>query len=87
MLEMRTTITLDADVEALVKRAIEQRGMSFKATVNDAIRRALGEPAASRPYRMTTRHMGPPRVPLEKALALAAALEDEEITREMQLRK
>ena len=38
---MRTTITLDPDVEALVKRLMRDRGLSFKEAVN-AANRAVG---------------------------------------------
>ncbi len=40
-----------------------------------------------RRYREQTQAMGAPSVRLDKALALAAALEDEEIVRKMKLRK
>jgi hypothetical protein len=36
---MRTTITLDPDTEALVRREMARSRMSFKRAVNDAIRR------------------------------------------------
>ncbi len=34
-------ITLDSDVEALVKRLMRERGLSFKEAVNTAIRAGL----------------------------------------------
>lgn len=39
---MRTTVTLDADVEQRLKEAMRQQGKSFKQTLNDALRRGLG---------------------------------------------
>jgi len=39
------------------------------------------------PYKQNTFRMGVPRVGVDKALALAAALEDEEIARKISLRK
>ena len=38
---MRTTITLDADTEAPVRREMARTHMSFKRAVNEAIRRGL----------------------------------------------
>ena len=38
---MRTTLTLDADVAALLRRMQQTHGRSFKATVNDALRQGL----------------------------------------------
>ena len=38
---MRTTITLDSDTEALLRREMARSRMSFKRAVNDAIRRGL----------------------------------------------
>ena len=38
---MRTTITLDPDTLALLKREISRSHVSFKRAVNDAIRRGL----------------------------------------------
>ena len=38
---MRTTITLDDDVVALLKRAQKRRKTSFKVTVNEALRQSL----------------------------------------------
>jgi len=38
---MRTTVTLDADVEKLLRDAQHRRGTSFKQALNDAVRRGL----------------------------------------------
>ena len=78
---MRTTITLDADTEALVKRRMRERGLSFKDAVNDAIRAGLGPMAARQPFTTPTADLGLPAVNLDRALALAAELEDEELLR------
>ncbi len=81
MRSMRTTVTLDPDTEALVKRRMRERGLSFKEAVNDAIRAGLA-PAGTRPeYRTPTADLGLPAVNLDRALALAAELEDEELVR------
>lgn len=39
---MRTTVTLDADVEQRLKDAMRRQGKSFKETLNDVLRRGLG---------------------------------------------
>lgn len=39
---MRTTVTLDPDTEAMLRREIARRQVSFKKAINDAIRRGLG---------------------------------------------
>ena len=48
---MRTTVTLDTDVERLLKEAMHRSRRSFKETLNRAVRAALGPPpaAADRP--------------------------------------
>ena len=84
---MRTTLTLDPDVEALVRQLMTDRGLSFKAAVNEAIRAGFRTPGRARPRRTRAFHMGQPLVPLTKALSLAADLEDEELVRKLALRK
>ena len=79
---VRTTVTLDPDTRHLVERAMRERGLSFKEALNYAIRAGLGPPAASGTY-TTPRNLGPPRVDLTKALALAGELEDQEIIRRL----
>lgn len=39
---MRTTVTLDADVEQRLREAMRRQGKGFKETLNDALRRGLG---------------------------------------------
>ena len=38
---MRTTVTLDADVEQLLRGAVERGRTRFKQVLNDAVRRGL----------------------------------------------
>ncbi len=38
---MKTTITLDTDVEQRLKEAMHRQGTSFHETLNDALRRGL----------------------------------------------
>lgn len=87
MLSVRTTITLEPDVAALVEKDMRERGVSFKRAVNDAIRGGLGGRRDTEPYVLRARSMGTPAVPLTKALQLAAELEDDEIVRKLSLGK
>lgn len=83
---MRTTITLEAEAEALVKQVMKERGMTFKEAVNEAIVRAL-RPPQKRSIDLPTFQMGPPRVDLDKATQLAGELENAEILRKMSMGK
>jgi hypothetical protein len=86
---MRTTVTLDPDVEAKLKGAMRERGISFKVAVNEALRAGLGGPSpTARRYRMPTGPLGVrPGINLDKALRLADELEDAEILRKLELGK
>jgi hypothetical protein len=86
---MRTTVTLDPDVEAKLKATMRERDVSFKAALNDAVRAGLDRgPRESKRYRMPTAPMGlQPGVDLDKAHRLAGELEDEEIVRKLELGK
>lgn len=82
MHDMRTTVTLDDDTAALVQRRMRERGISFKEAINEAIRAGLVDD--ERPcFRTETSSMGRSRVPLDRALQLAADLEDDELLRRM----
>ena len=80
---MRTTVTLDPDTELVIRELMEARGVSFKQAINDAIR-------AGRSGRVdvsfSTREvaLGVPATDLDRALAIAGELEDEELVRKMQ---
>jgi hypothetical protein len=61
MRTMRTTVTLDADVEALLRDAMQQRRQSFKEVLNQAIRSGLSTApasAADTPFVVQSRPMG-----------------------------
>jgi hypothetical protein len=83
---MRTTVTLDPDAEAIVKRLMRERGLSFKEAVNSAIRAGAGM-RPGKPFETPTFDMGEPLVDVTKALRLAGELEDEEIRRRLAARK
>ncbi len=56
---MRTTVTLDQDVAAKLQRMARERGVTFKAALNEAVRTGLdGEGRSARPYRTPSRRMG-----------------------------
>jgi hypothetical protein len=76
---MRTTVTLDPDVQSLLKDAAHRSGKAFKATLNDAIRAGLGPKpqAMKRAPSWPVMDMGAPLVDLTKALALADELDDQ----------
>jgi hypothetical protein len=75
---MRTTVTLDPDVQALLKKAMREHDTSFKQALNDGLRRGLQARAQAKrtPFRPLTFDMGPPLVDLTKANSLAGELED-----------
>lgn len=88
---MRTTVTLDPDVEAMLRRLMKSKHLTFKEALNSALRAGLLAGLAGRPA-------APVKVPvfamkqragvnLDKALRLAGDLEDEELLRKMAVRK
>jgi hypothetical protein len=83
---MRTTITLDPDVELLLKDAMRQRDASFKAVVNSALRRGLrAEQAQPAPkFVQQTYDMGALLVGTTNLNALATELEDQELIAKLQ---
>jgi len=85
---MRTTVTLDPDVVAELRRVAHERGTSFKEVLNDAIRAGLSTSGSAKPYQTPSRSLGlRPGINLDKALQLAGELEDSEIVRKLELRK
>ena len=87
---MRTTVTLDDDTAAQLRRLAAERGVSFKEALNTALRHGLAprREASSERYRVPTRDLGlRPGVDLDKALQLAGELEDVEVVRKLELRK
>ena len=59
---MRTTLTLDDDVAALVERARAARGVGLKQLINEALRQGLRElvspPPAPKPFRTRSVSLG-----------------------------
>ena len=83
---MRTTVTLDADTEQIIRRRMQTRRVSFKQALNDAIREADTAGERSQPFRTLTVSMGEPQVNLDRALQLVGELEDEELLRKLRRR-
>lgn len=54
---MRTTVTLEPDVERYIREACHKRKKSFKQVLNDALRESL-QPKASMPELLPPRSMG-----------------------------
>ena len=83
-------MTLDPDVEALLRRTIKEKGISFKVALNQALRDGLAPrgPKPERKFRQKIFHMGfNPEIDLDRALSLASKMEDDEIIRKLSLRK
>jgi hypothetical protein len=57
---MRTTLTLDPDVAALLKKAVAKGEVSFKQAVNDALRRGLTDAALAKPKKRWVQRLMPP---------------------------
>lgn len=74
-------MTLDPDVEAIVRRRMRDQAMSFKEALNDLIRTNALAPAAGRPFRTETASLGVSQVNLDRALQVVADLEDDELVR------
>ena len=84
---MRTTVTLDPDVQTLLKNAMRKADKSFKQVLNDGLRAGLSmRPAAKAiaPWEPMTFDMGVPLVDLSKMNALLDELEDQELIAKMQ---
>lgn len=75
---MRTTVTLDADVEHIIRRRMQEKGVSFKRALNGAIRDGAQD-RPTRRHETPTFDMGVPTVDVTKALRLSGELEDESL--------
>jgi len=87
---MRTTVTLDADVERLIRNAMRERGVSFKEALNQAVRDGMLAKTRLRAKKFVQQSFPMGETQLfrwDKALAVAEAMEDEELSRKLTLRK
>ena len=88
---MRTTVTIDDDLLHELKEQAREEGTSLAKLINRLLRHGIEEirrgGKEARPFHQTTYPMGQPKVKLDKALALAASLEEEEICEKLARRK
>lgn len=84
---MRTTVTLDPDVDALIRKRMHERDLTFKEAVNEALREGLIGDQEHAPYETPTFDLGGAHVPVVRALELAGRLEDEALLRKRELGK
>ncbi|MCP4750662.1 MAG: DUF2191 domain-containing protein [Proteobacteria bacterium] len=88
---MRTTLTIDDSLMDRLKEEAHRKGLPLKQVVNEKLELGLRfreEDRQSKPYRQKTFSMGcPPAVDFDKSLQLASELEDDEIVRELEMRK
>jgi hypothetical protein len=85
---MRTTLRIDDDLMRDLRRRAAEQKVSLSRLFNQLLRQGLAaKPAKRAAYRERVYSLGPPRVSLDKALALAAADEDAEVTRKLMARK
>jgi len=80
---------LDPDIEKLIRDTMRERGVSFKQALNDAIRAGLRPKRnGARRFTQKTYSLGAEQYfRWDKALAVADALEDEELSRKLSLHK
>ncbi|MCE9601780.1 MAG: hypothetical protein K8S21_06140 [Gemmatimonadetes bacterium] len=88
---MRTTVDIDPDLLERVRSDSMRSGRSFREELNRVIHRGLSMSGArvTEPYLTPTFALGPvpEGIDLDKALALASVLADQESVRKLQRRK
>jgi hypothetical protein len=87
---MRTTLRIDDELLRQLKEQAHRENVSLTRLVNRTLRAGMQQSRRSvrRPaYREQTHSMGEPRLDLDRALALAADFEEEEVLRKLALRK
>lgn len=89
---MRTTLTIEDRIARDLKELAHRSGKPFKVVVNEALQAGLAVNSKirrPRRYHLRTVSLGGVQqgINLDKSLALAESLEDEELARKMDLRK
>ena len=87
---MRTTTRIEDDVLEELKALARKEDAPLTRVLDRTLRaglKAFRVPRRRRPHREKTHAMGRPQMDLRKALAQAAAMEDEETLRKVTLRK
>ena len=84
---MRTTLTIDSDVERLLRQEMRRTNRSMEAVVNDALRAGLGaqgKAARTRRFKVEPHAFGfKPGVNVDGLNQLADEMEAEEIARKL----
>lgn len=80
---MRTTLTIDDDVAAMLEQLRREREIGLKDLINEALRRGLLEMTAPqkrrRPYRTPSVDLGTPRIPnIDNIAEVLAVIEGED---------
>ena len=87
----RSTVRIDDDLMTELKTRAHQENISLTRMLNRTLRQGLAASSQrAKPHRKFQEEpasMGLARVEIDRALALAADLEDEEIIRKLSLRK
>lgn len=88
---MRTTLRIDDQLLLELKAMAHKNNTSLTKLINQVIRLGLDTPNKNQkpktPYHEETCDLGEPIYDLNKALKLAATLEDEETIRKIEMRK
>ena len=88
---MRTTVRIDDELIEELKRQAQRQSTSLNKLLNRVIREGLATvnkpKSPRRRFRQATFDMGMARIDVDKALSIAATLEDEETVRKLALRK
>jgi hypothetical protein len=76
-------------VEKLLRRAVRERGQSFKRVLNSAVRLGLMQRSKPKRFRQPTANMGQVAagINIAKALMLAGELDDAELISKLKRRK
>lgn len=81
---MRTTLTIDDDLYALLEQVSRREQQSIREVVNDALRRALVEDRAAERFEVRVHHSGlMPGIDPDRMNQLADELEDEALVHRM----
>jgi len=76
---MRTTVDIDPHLLQRLRDRAHREGVTFHALLNRILARGLSTPDPDpRPYECPVHPLGAPRTPLNRALAVADLLHDEE---------
>ncbi len=91
MSQMRTTLTIDDGIAQALNELAHRSNKPFKQVVNETLRAGLSPAgrAGAKRYKVQPAALGGkfPGIDLDKALALADAIEDQELATKIQLRK